>query len=220
MNKIITIIIALILIGCATPYQQKGIRGGYSDQPMGEGQFFVTVEGNGYTSKSTTIMYLNRRAMELCTQSGYRSYQLQQPNAGSKDSVVVWGNKNTTTATQITKHDVSALVVCIRWNVASKRKYISNRLWLNTDKKLTACASWQHIVQEGRADVFLTIKDCYRTVTLDFHYGNKRSKKKALVKINKLINMLTELKKVIEKELNFWLIILYKKKSFLSITIT
>lgn len=104
---------ALFISACATPYQQKGFRGGYTDSPMGQGRFFVTVEGNVYTSKSTTIMYLNRRAMELCTQSGYRSYQLSQPNASSKDSVVVWGSKNRTTATQVSKHDVSALVVCI-----------------------------------------------------------------------------------------------------------
>lgn len=113
MKKLIVIAVGLILVACATPYQVKGFRGGYADSPMGQGRFFVTVEGNGYTSKSTTIMHLNRRAMELCSQSGYRSYQLAQPNAGTNESVIIWGAKNTTTATQITKHDVSALVICI-----------------------------------------------------------------------------------------------------------
>jgi hypothetical protein len=82
--------------------------------------------------------------------------------------------------------------------MAGKRKTISSRAWLNTDTKLTACVAWEHSTQDKQSDVFLTIKDCYRTVSLDFHHKNERTKKKSLVKINKLINILNELKTVIE----------------------
>src|SRR5690606_15068237 len=39
---------ALALVGCSTPYQQMGFRGGYRDRPMGGGRYLVEVRVNGY----------------------------------------------------------------------------------------------------------------------------------------------------------------------------
>jgi hypothetical protein len=54
----------------ATPYQAKGLRGGYEDQDLGGGRYLITVDVNSYTSSSEAMQYAYRRAGELCP-SGY-----------------------------------------------------------------------------------------------------------------------------------------------------
>ncbi len=47
-NTIKVLILFLILIGCATPYQKVGLSGGYSDTRLQENVFTVNFRGNGY----------------------------------------------------------------------------------------------------------------------------------------------------------------------------
>ena len=58
MPSVVFIIgIGLILMGCATPYQPKGFRGGYEEVEVKPGVYFLTFEGNGHTSLSTAATY-------------------------------------------------------------------------------------------------------------------------------------------------------------------
>ena len=69
MPKIAALIgISLMLVGCATPYQPKGFRGGYDEVEVKPGVYFLTFEGNGYTGSGTVMKYWHQRAKELCEQ--------------------------------------------------------------------------------------------------------------------------------------------------------
>jgi hypothetical protein len=57
-----------------TPYQQRGLTGGYEDRRVGPTLFFVNVKGNGFTGETTLVGYFHRRAAELCQSIGFSSY--------------------------------------------------------------------------------------------------------------------------------------------------
>lgn len=56
----------LICAASATPYQDKGFRGGVSHRAISPGTWSITAAGNGFTSRSTLVEYTHRRAGELC----------------------------------------------------------------------------------------------------------------------------------------------------------
>jgi hypothetical protein len=60
------VMVLAIVSGCATPYQSKGFRGGYTSRPLGPSRWIIEVKVNSYTSRSTAIEYSYRRAAELC----------------------------------------------------------------------------------------------------------------------------------------------------------
>lgn len=49
--KIAIILTLLALSACATPYQQVGFKGGFSETRLSENVFKVNFRGNGYTNK-------------------------------------------------------------------------------------------------------------------------------------------------------------------------
>jgi hypothetical protein len=51
MIKLITLLGALLLVGCATPYQQMGSEGGFQSQRLSSNTFAVQFLGNGFTSQ-------------------------------------------------------------------------------------------------------------------------------------------------------------------------
>jgi hypothetical protein len=63
-------ILLLVLISCATPYQEKGFRGGFSEIQTSKDTFEVSFEGNGYTSEDKTAKYLLLRCAELTISNG------------------------------------------------------------------------------------------------------------------------------------------------------
>ncbi len=64
------LVLCFILVGCATPYQPKGLMGGFEDISLGDNKHKITWGGNGYTSKAKLIYYTERRASEIC-KSGF-----------------------------------------------------------------------------------------------------------------------------------------------------
>lgn len=79
------VILLVVLLGCATPYQAKGFRGGYQDEAVGDGTYIITVNVNGYTSTSTAFKYFQRRAHEVCVAHGFTSYAVLQTNGVGGD---------------------------------------------------------------------------------------------------------------------------------------
>lgn len=56
----------LLVVGCATPYGAKGLRGGYEDRKLEDGTVEVTFTGNTYTSRAAVEDGARRRAREVC----------------------------------------------------------------------------------------------------------------------------------------------------------
>lgn len=62
----------LLLTSCATMYQPKGFfNGGYSEIVTSNDTFYVTFNGNQFTSNERALKYALRRASELTIKNGY-----------------------------------------------------------------------------------------------------------------------------------------------------
>ena len=69
--KIKLVIAILLLTGCATTYQAKGVSGGYSDTQIDENSYRVTFAGNGFSAKDQVENMLLLRAAELTNEKGF-----------------------------------------------------------------------------------------------------------------------------------------------------
>ena len=92
MSKII-LIISVIFVACATPYQQVGFRGGYTDQYLGDDVYLITVRVNAYTDEATAYEYFHRRANEIVRINGYKRYEVLEFGASEKKGLVYLGDK-------------------------------------------------------------------------------------------------------------------------------
>jgi hypothetical protein len=89
--RAVAILLAVGIGACATPYQQRGFAGGYTDQRIGRDRFLITVNVNSYTSSSVAYEYFVRRAWEVCTASGFTDWSIEDRGGGT-DVMVLQGN--------------------------------------------------------------------------------------------------------------------------------
>ncbi|TAK84194.1 MAG: hypothetical protein EPO20_15080 [Betaproteobacteria bacterium] len=68
---VIGLMTAFTLAGCATPYQSKGLAGGYGDSRIDVDTFRITFTGNGYTDTTTVENYFLFRAAEVAKANGF-----------------------------------------------------------------------------------------------------------------------------------------------------
>ena len=84
-KTIVVLACILLLSGCVTPYQPKGFAGGYTDFATQPGIYYVSFQGNGYTSKDTVIQYWHQRAAEIC--KGRDRYEIINQNTSTAQNV-------------------------------------------------------------------------------------------------------------------------------------
>ena len=87
MNKIFCALVVLILTGCATAYQPKGLTGGYKDKEISPGKFEVYFLGNGVTSFEKVTEYWHKRAGELCQGKKY-TYEYTDTKSLNSSTVI------------------------------------------------------------------------------------------------------------------------------------
>lgn len=88
--KILSIVAALAVCGCATSYQQTGFTGGFSETKLGPDTVRVVFKGNGYTSDERATDFALLRAAQLCREGGFTHFTVQ-PQASSTPAVSVNG---------------------------------------------------------------------------------------------------------------------------------
>jgi len=92
---------AVLLMGCATAYQQQGFFGdGFADRRIDANTFYVEFRGNGATARQTVNIYLLYRCAELTAEAGYDYFVLV--GAVSDDQQAVYttsGHYSATTTT-------------------------------------------------------------------------------------------------------------------------
>ena len=70
--KLISLITLLfLLINCSTPYQPKGVLGGYSEERILDNLYRVEYEGNQHSKPEKVQNYLLYRCAELTQEMGY-----------------------------------------------------------------------------------------------------------------------------------------------------
>ncbi len=127
-RTIIIIVFIILMIGCATPYQHRGWRGGYSHLQLDNNVFRVRFSGNGYTSMSRAIDFNLLRSAEITLRRGYKYFQVVNSRSGHSYSshrtperaeTSFYGNSATTTITggetyHIAKPSTSHIIVCFK----------------------------------------------------------------------------------------------------------
>lgn len=112
--KILLWVVIIALVGCATPYQQNGFRGGFTDTQLDKNTFKVSFEGNGYTSRDVVEKYLLLRCAEVTIQSGHDYFIII--NDGSTSNSIfhtVRGGASSTTF-PIRFHNADAMIKVFR----------------------------------------------------------------------------------------------------------
>ena len=76
MKRLLTLIALLLLVGCATPYQEMGYEGGFRSQHLSPDTFTVQFLGNGFTSQKQAAGFALLRASEITQKTGYRYFMI------------------------------------------------------------------------------------------------------------------------------------------------
>ena len=74
--RTLALLAVLFSVGCATPYQPAGFRGGYDESRLGPDAFTVRFHGNAFIGSSRVSDFTMLRAAELTLESGYRYFVL------------------------------------------------------------------------------------------------------------------------------------------------
>ena len=69
--KYVLLFSIIILYNCSTPYQPKGMLGGYSEEMVIKNLYKVEFKGNQHTDAETIQRYLMYRCAELTEEKGY-----------------------------------------------------------------------------------------------------------------------------------------------------
>lgn len=73
---VLSVAALLLMTGCATPYQSKSLRGGYSDTALAPDVFRVVFRGNGFTSAERAQDFALLRASEVTIQRGFTCFAI------------------------------------------------------------------------------------------------------------------------------------------------
>ena len=65
MKHIFTILLVILVYNCSTPYQPKGVLGGYNSNQLKENNYTVSFKGNQHTTAETVFDFLLRRCAEI-----------------------------------------------------------------------------------------------------------------------------------------------------------
>jgi membrane-associated protease RseP (regulator of RpoE activity) len=123
--KILGLLALIILItGCATPYQETGSTGGFTDKQISRNEFIVAFSGNGYTSSQRAVDLCLLRCAEVALGNGFHYFILTAANAGYDTSTAVsvgnyfptgYGGVGSFSATQTIPKPIAAnRMVCFR----------------------------------------------------------------------------------------------------------
>ena len=85
-----------LLINCSTPYQPKGILGGYTDKQLDENCYRVFFWGNQHTKPEDVDKYLMYRCAELSQEKGYDYFVIIDKERGfTKQRQSISGSRQT-----------------------------------------------------------------------------------------------------------------------------
>ena len=96
LKRTASLVLAMLPIGCATPYQPSGFTGGYKETQLAPDIVRVYVNGNGYTGRERVQDFALLRAAELALNSGYPYFVvLSESNEKSTGSFTTAGSSHT-----------------------------------------------------------------------------------------------------------------------------
>jgi hypothetical protein len=97
MRRVAILFAALMLAGCATPYQRVGFTGGYSETQLGENIFQVSFHGNGFTSRERASDFSLLRAAELTLEKGFSYFVIVETGKNTEIGTYTTSTRSYTT---------------------------------------------------------------------------------------------------------------------------
>src|SRR6266446_847886 len=80
--------IALVLLGCATPYQRNqlrgGVAGGFSETKLAPDYYRVTFRGNGLTQPERASDFALLHAADIALENGYPFFEITNAESSSE----------------------------------------------------------------------------------------------------------------------------------------
>ena len=77
-------LLALLLSGCATSYQNRGLSGGYSEKRISDSVYVVTFSGNSLASRDRIYDFFLYRCAELTLSQGYALFETRRPGQSTQ----------------------------------------------------------------------------------------------------------------------------------------
>lgn len=100
MKSLLTVLAsALLLCGCATPYQSTGLTGGFSETQLQPNVFSVHFRGNGYTSRQRSCDFAMLRCAELALKNGFTHFVIADSSQDTKTMMYNTGGSSQTYGT-------------------------------------------------------------------------------------------------------------------------
>lgn len=106
--------IFLIVLNCSTPYQPKGLLGGYSDTHLNGNLYKVAFWGNQHTNPEDIDKYLLYRCAELSQEKGYDYFAIMDKEIDSSRQRIKVGGSRQWTGYHSNKSGGS-VIGSIRW---------------------------------------------------------------------------------------------------------
>jgi hypothetical protein len=88
MGRLLSVLLCAGLLGCGTPYQDMGFRGGVAAEQVSADVYRIKARGNGYTDQSTVQDYTLLKAAETAKSAGASHFQLISAGDASSQSIV------------------------------------------------------------------------------------------------------------------------------------
>jgi len=117
MNALKTATVAFLVVitvsGCAaTPYQQRGATGGFSETQLAENVFEVRFRGNGYTSSERASDFALLRSAELTLEKGFRYFITDDNENAQRVSINTISTYYGDNTYSISKPSARRVIVC------------------------------------------------------------------------------------------------------------
>lgn len=94
MKKLSTLV-AVMMVGCATPYGRMGFMGGYEDLRLDETTFRVSAIGNGFASQDRVLGMVHLRCAEVTVENGYDYFEVLTGDSAVDESQILTGGSTT-----------------------------------------------------------------------------------------------------------------------------
>lgn len=124
MRWILLIAMTLVLVGCNTPYQPAGFRGGYSNTRIDEGIYRVTFRGNARTSSQRVQDFLLYRCAELAIETGSPYFAILGQNADTTSGAFSTGGGYTGQPLRVHSFKKTTATAMIRVLAAREKGFV------------------------------------------------------------------------------------------------
>ena len=92
-----SLIIAILVTGCATSYQPQGFSGGFSSTQLDKNVFTVSFKGNAYTDHERANDFTMLRSAEITLENGYTYFSIVDAQQHEQTGVNTTPTTSTTT---------------------------------------------------------------------------------------------------------------------------